>query len=65
MRDLMGQDMNVISMKGSSKELPWVECTCGWKTEASKELMLLGTAAFNHRDETGHGLRNNSFGMGD
>lgn len=61
----MEKDRHVISMQGSSTETPWVECTCGWKTEATTELMLLGTAAFKHRDETGHGLRHVADGAGD
>ena len=63
MRDLV--EKHVIAMTGSSRETPWVECTCGWKTEPTSEIMKLGTAAFNHRDETGHGLRNSTFGMND
>ena len=65
MSDLMEKDRHVISMQGSSTETPWVECTCGWKAGPSTELMELGSAAFNHRDETGHGLRNSTFGMHD
>lgn len=36
---------------------PHAECSCGWASEPTGDLHALGTAAFNHRDETGHDLR--------
>ena len=36
---------------------PKAKCTCGWETEPTSELNVLGRLAFEHRDETGHGLR--------
>lgn len=39
---------------------PRAKCTCGWETEPMSELNILGRLAFEHRDETGHGLRKHS-----
>jgi hypothetical protein len=36
---------------------PSAGCTCGWKSPASDNLHELGKAAFEHRDESGHVLR--------
>lgn len=36
---------------------PSAGCTCGWKSPASDRLNDLGKAAFEHRDESGHVLR--------
>lgn len=36
---------------------PKAQCTCGWSTEPSTDLYNLGRAAFEHRDKTGHQLR--------
>lgn len=36
---------------------PKAKCTCGWETEPTSELGTLGRLAFEHRDVTGHGLR--------
>lgn len=36
---------------------PKAQCTCGWSTEPTEDLYVLGAEAFKHRDETGHQLR--------
>lgn len=36
---------------------PRAQCTCGWSTEPTEDLYVLGSQAFQHRDETGHQLR--------
>lgn len=36
---------------------PRAECSCGWSTEPSEDLFKLGVAAFQHRNDTGHQLR--------
>ncbi|ADD80984.1 gp093 [Rhodococcus phage ReqiPepy6] len=36
---------------------PRAMCSCGWDTPPNENLIELGTAAFGHRDDTGHQLR--------
>lgn len=36
---------------------PRAMCSCGWDTPPNSNLLELGTAAFQHRDDTGHQLR--------
>lgn len=40
---------------------PKAVCTCGWETEPNAKLAELGSAAFDHREETGHGLRKTEY----
>ena len=67
MSEVAKAEKHVIIIDGnlSGDIPPKAKCTCGWETEPNSKLMDLGTAAFNHRDETGHGLRNSTFGMSD
>lgn len=36
---------------------PRAKCTCGWDVPPNEDLFELGLAAFQHRDDTGHQLR--------
>ncbi|ADD81091.1 gp093 [Rhodococcus phage ReqiPoco6] len=36
---------------------PRAKCTCGWDVPPNEDLYVLGVAAFQHRDDTGHQLR--------
>lgn len=65
---MKSKDIYVITLEGrprSDQPDPIVKCTCGWQFGPSDSMMALGTMAFNHRDETGHELRDHSDGVKD
>lgn len=54
--ELQAEVEHVVSLKRGMP--PHAACTCGWKTDPSRELFALANAAFDHAAETGHLLRN-------
>lgn len=50
-------EITIEGRANSTAAPPKASCTCGWEYGPSQSLMALGTAAFDHRDKTGHGLR--------
>lgn len=56
---------HLITLEGSSAKTPKSVCTCGWEFGPSEKLLDLGLQAMNHSAETGHAMRQHTFGMSD